>query len=639
MRQVRFTSWTLALTLTILIVPVAHSQAPTPTSSPSPPMNPTQPTQSQTPTPLPQIEKMEPAEAARGASVTFTGQNFPGNPDDITVYLSGNKPGKAASVVSPDKTKFIFAVPDDISLGRYNVRVECKLNNRAVPFSPVMPSDAMLTVFSEAGRAQPKITAVYPLVSYPDKEVYGFDVLGEGFSTRASDDALIVNQTEIPVCWDNNKDCKDDPSKAQGKVVNAQQLSFLWKIPLQYQGGAHLQIRVGQNYSPPFEVTLSRVTSTFPKIVSIVVVLALFGIVLWLLSRGYRNVIEGRKYSVLSALFLDAETDTYSLSRLQFFVWTAVGILSYLYLLLSRSLVQGRLEFVDVPAGLPGIILISAGTTVMAQGITKSKGTKGSGEIQPSLTDLISTGGVVVPERFQFFVWTILGAAVFVFLVFLSDPGTIKDLPQVPSGFLELMGVSSAGYLGGKVARRAGPVIDEIIAKFSTLELTLKGRNLSKDASFRIGDDEISSDLIENLKPAIVEVDDQGEPNTAKLLKLKITTPKPDWLKDNAALTIVNPDGQKSVLKYVVGPVVTGPIKASVDSDGQVITLVAQGLNLSSESKVAIESPEGTPWAEQPTVDSKTPNTLQITSKGPKSGVLVITNPDQRSYRTSFTVL
>ena len=155
MFQGRYSSWLPILGLIFSLGPVASSQTPTP-PTPTPQTNPTQPSQSQTPTPLPQIEKMEPAEVARGGSVTFTGQNFPGNPDDITVYLSGNKPGKTASAVSPDKTKFIFAVPDDISLGRYNVRVECKLNNRAVPFSPVMPPDAMLTILVKRGESFPK---------------------------------------------------------------------------------------------------------------------------------------------------------------------------------------------------------------------------------------------------------------------------------------------------------------------------------------------------------------------------------------------------------------------------------------------------------------------------------------------------
>jgi hypothetical protein len=369
-----------------------------------------------------------------------------------------------------------------------------------------------------------------------------------------------------------------------------------------------------------------------PKWLSIGAVVGLFAIVLLLLSRGYKNVVEGKKYSILSALFLDAETDTYSLSRVQFFVWTAVGILGYLYLLLSRSLVQGKLEFVDVPAGLPGIIMIAAGTTILAQGITKSKGPKGAGEVHPSLTDLISTGGVVVPERFQFFVWTIIGAVVFVYLVFQHDPGTIKDLPQVPSGFLELMGVSSLGYLGGKVARRAGPVIDEILAKPGSLELTLKGRNLSKDASFRIGDEDVRSDLLVNRSAEIIDPDTEGEPNTGKSIKLTITDPKPEWLKDDNSLTIINPDGQKATLAYAVGPVL-GSVQASRKGD-ETVEIIVKGVNLSSDSQVSLEDSQGNPVAA--IVEFIEPDALRITTRELSNGTVVITNPDQRAVREPF---
>jgi hypothetical protein len=41
-------------------------------------------------------------------------------------------------------------------------------------------------------------------------------------------------------------------------------------------------------------------------------------------------------------------------------------------------------------------------------------------------------------------------------------PGTIKILDPVPTSMLYMMGLSSAGYLGGKLARKPGPVITEL---------------------------------------------------------------------------------------------------------------------------------------------------------------------------------
>ena len=84
----------------------------------------------------------------------------------------------------------------------------------------------------------------------------------------------------------------------------------------------------------------------------------------------------------------------------------------------------------------------------------------------------------------------------FIFLIVIRDPGQIQDLPKIPEGFLYLMGISSFGYLGGKLARKPGPIIDEILAEKSSLKLTIKGRNLSKDAMFRIDSDDLTADLL-----------------------------------------------------------------------------------------------------------------------------------------------
>src|SRR5262249_46161313 len=153
------------------------------------------------------------------------------------------------------------------------------------------------------------------------------------------------------------------------------------------------------------------------------------------------------------------ETNTYSLSKTQFYAWTAAAVFGYIYLTISRSWVQGDLTFANIPANLPGIIAVSATTTAVAVGITSAKGSKGSGELNPSLADLVSSGGVIVAERLQFFVWTIIGVIAFIALTLSIEPGHIKDLPPIPEKFLYLMGISSFGYLGGKLARKPGPVI------------------------------------------------------------------------------------------------------------------------------------------------------------------------------------
>ena len=70
---------------------------------------------------------------------------------------------------------------------------------------------------------------------------------------------------------------------------------------------------------------------------------------------------------------------------------------------------------------------------------------------------------MVAPERLLNLLWTIIGGLGFLFFAFSIAPEAINSLPSVPNGFLELMGVSAAGYVGGKVARGPGPNIQAIV--------------------------------------------------------------------------------------------------------------------------------------------------------------------------------
>jgi hypothetical protein len=160
-------------------------------------------------------------------------------------------------------------------------------------------------------------------------------------------------------------------------------------------------------------------------------------------------------------LFLDPETDTYSLSKLQFYLWTVAALFAYAYLFISRVKVQFA-AWPDIPSTLPGIIAVAGGTAITAQIVTSSKGSKGSGGEKPSWADFITSGGVVAADRLQMFLWTLFGVGAFLYAVWQLEPGTITDLPALPDRLLVLMGISSAGYLGGKIARKAGPVIAEI---------------------------------------------------------------------------------------------------------------------------------------------------------------------------------
>src|SRR5262249_40584438 len=153
-------------------------------------------------------------------------------------------------------------------------------------------------------------------------------------------------------------------------------------------------------------------------------------------------------------------------------------------------------------------------------------------------------------------------------------------------GFLYLMGASSAGYLGGKLARKPGPVIDSIIAQEGSIILKIVGRCLSRDASFLIDDLPVTVNLKDSglqaaaaAAPApttdaeliVVRKDESSsDPGTlASELRLTLRDPAawaarngqsagllapnpPPDVDPNRRLTIVNPDGQKAVWTFRV---------------------------------------------------------------------------------------
>jgi hypothetical protein len=157
----------------------------------------------------------------------------------------------------------------------------------------------------------------------------------------------------------------------------------------------------------------------------------------------------------------------------------------------------------------------------------------------------------VAVERFQFFVWTLVGVFTFLFLVVFSDPSHIAELPTIPNGFLALMGVSSFGYLGGKLARKPGPIIDEIVASVGSLTLVISGRKLSMAASFNIDGTDVAKNLVTTVG---TDPDEGSSADFFKTLTLTIAEPLPRWpTAGRHQFTITNPDGQNAEWFYRIG--------------------------------------------------------------------------------------
>ena len=467
-----------------------------------------------------------------------------------------------------DADSFTFIIAPDTASGLYQIAVE----QNAIGVAPPV----QLRIW------KPAIEAVNPKIVFPDKDgTHTFSILGAWFpeSFNGGDKAtykIRFSEEKSPdECGTDlkttAKPCYKITRKSERELtVDVYNESLRKQAGANYAGSHKIILSVGREKANPntakaesnaVDVTLSRYGRELPRVYALGflgVLILLIYLILRTGRKGIQQKIEDKTY-FLSTLFLDQQSNSYSLSQCQFYAWTATAVLGYVYLVTSRSLIQGSLTFPDIPGGLPGILLASAGTGILAGGIANAKGNKGAGDIKPSLADFITTGGVVAAERLQFVVWTIVGISTFLSIVFLTSPATIDDLPRIPDGFLQLMGISSAGYLAGKLARKAGPAINAVgpSGDGGKLVLQITGSALSESATFSIGDTDVPTEKIQrndgkNL-PEIVQKDETvSDGGMARILKLTINHPDPAWFGADRILTVKNPDAQKAVSKYSI---------------------------------------------------------------------------------------
>jgi hypothetical protein len=174
--------------------------------------------------------------------------------------------------------------------------------------------------------------------------------------------------------------------------------------------------------------------------------------------RWVTNRAECTKSTALK-LLIDGETQSYSLSRMQFLLWTLATIYGYMYLWVAHTWVQGLPGLPDIADQFPWEVSLSAGTAVAAQISQRVVGTKGGGPLKPQLSDLISAGGVMAPGRLQFFAWTLVAVTAYVSSILASDPSITHSLPTIPPNLLLVSGLSSLTYLGARAVSAPGPVI------------------------------------------------------------------------------------------------------------------------------------------------------------------------------------
>jgi hypothetical protein len=470
---------------------------------------------------------------------------------------------------------FFIGIPPTICPGKYAVRATATPSGQSptkdTPELSISPQSL------QVNEKPPLVTGISPkavfLDEIPDKGLV-LTFLGPTSLKGNSQYSIHFRDEALPPCESvaasgkttdisaNTQSCfKQDPQSSDG------QISFVLKGTAPLSGfSAKQSVSLIHNgaESDPQEIRIVNASKTTPRNYALGLTAALVVLIYLLLLTGTKALQTKPRTGnfLLNALFLDEETQTYSLSKCQFYAWTLAAILGYVFFAVAMSIVQGSAVFPDIPEGLPGILLFSAGTSVLATGIVSTKGNKGAGEVHPTLADFITTGGVIAPERLQFVIWTVVGIFTFLTIVFKSDPVTVSGLPRIPDGFLQLMGISSAGYLAGKLARKPGPVIKNLavvnvtppgtgaggVPTPAVLTVNLKGENLDPKGNIKIDGQPLRVGKF-------TITGDSPDPQSGFCSELNVSlNDAGDYLEGKHTLTLVNNDAQAADAVFPIGP-------------------------------------------------------------------------------------
>ena len=523
----------------------------------------------------------------RGQTVTVYGF-FPSAPVKVTL-LSGKSSDAGISIdaaVSDDKKSVSFKVPSTSPVGSFLVFVEAGSQELAVPGELRIQAD-------EAAKVT--IDAIAPATDYLSAGNDGFDfvISGQNLAHQASDNVVIAVGYG-PLDAGSAAECADRAAMNTAKKIclsydagmEGQKLNVRNYRPGRYEGPASFEVKVGNSVSNPQKVTFSALRAETLRFVAIAVFLVLAAAVFALVLRGVRESrIAGENSGALAAFFLDRQTNSFSLSKFQVLAWTAVSVFGFVYLFLCRTLVQWNFTLPPIPEGLPTLLGVAAGTTVVATGITAQHGSKGAGPIHPSMADFISSGGVIAGERFQFFVWTLVGCLGFLGIILSSDPASLVQLPDVNGTFLTLLGISSAGYLAGKLVRSPGPIIQlltisEITPGFgdnhAVMKLEVKGQNLSDQAMVKIDQKELGP---KQFSIAGIAKQDSTANSPYYSTMLITLTEADSYLSGSHLLYLVNDDGQSATESFPLNPLSLDPVRESIKAGLDPVTVHLVGRN------------------------------------------------------------
>lgn len=148
-------------------------------------------------------------------------------------------------------------------------------------------------------------------------------------------------------------------------------------------------------------------------------------------------------------LIITSEDENYSLSRLQFYLWTFFVVIGF------GSVFMAKFQIPAIPQNLALLMGVNLSSSVLSTAITSAKpGIKQTIDPPDFVRDVFfeSADSLDLP-RTQMFIWTVISLLIFSVMLIKSFIDGSPLLPEFPLGLVALMGLSQGAYLGAKAAK------------------------------------------------------------------------------------------------------------------------------------------------------------------------------------------
>ncbi len=149
-------------------------------------------------------------------------------------------------------------------------------------------------------------------------------------------------------------------------------------------------------------------------------------------------------------LIITSDDENYSLSRLQFYLWTVFIVIGF------GAVFASKFQIPVIPQNLTLLMGVNLSAAVVSTAITTWKGVPPLDPTDKSdfVKDIFfeNKGSLDLP-RTQMFIWTVISLLVFSAMLIKTITDGNPLLPDIPSGLVALMGLSHGAYLGTKAAK------------------------------------------------------------------------------------------------------------------------------------------------------------------------------------------